>query len=177
MKKTDLLFRRSVRSQMANDDDDYDAVYEIVSGIPSNSWPLNVSSWWQNNAAFFHKKGSNSTQNRQRLVACAIAEAEDINDLSGLEEAEVEEPGDFMQNEMNHDFMLSDFVMKKKQQAKNPKSFKRLSKNGIWADDKDSKLSKIIYIEKEEYHHKGRLYMCPCLIMIIIQNRKYSIND
>ena len=156
------IHRRSARD--VGNDNDYDAVYEIVSGFPSQTWPYNVISQVHGDILFHKKNKSHGSMSRKNLVKDDIlAETESfIAEVDGFEEDwvgsedEKQTVPDFAEVQTLH--TLGDFVIKTKSKQKCSKLAKKKvnqQKEGMIENEEQGKDRELIYIEKEESDHEG----------------------
>lgn len=140
------------------DDSSYDTVYEITSGLPSKSWPLNITSQWRSAEKYYESIYIQIQPSKNRKKVNNVDDL--MTDFSTLEtDTDFEEEPDtydaqapslFDRAEHCNTFMLSDFTVpsaSKKKHQKSVKSKGNQLSNANLEEDKDREL---VYIEVED---------------------------
>ena len=143
--------RRSQKEEITNDDD-CDAVFEIVSGLPSQTWPFNVTSN-KHDQIVHYKAGKGRSKNRKRLISDEMF----VEDFYEAEEfSEDEQPQNIAGVQPQGTCMLDDFVVRGKTRPRHRKTGHKKEKStqgkDIW--QKEEINANLVYIEQEEYHVK-----------------------
>ena len=157
--------RRSRRD--GTDDSSYDTVYEITSGLPSKSWPLNITSQWRSAEKYYESIYIQIQPSKNRKKVNNVDDL--MTDFSTLEtDTDFEEEPDtydaqapslFDRAEHCNTFMLSDFTVpsaSKKKHQKSVKSKGNQLSNANLEEDKDREL---VYIEVEDIQVQGEAFI------------------